>query len=132
MGKWILGIFGTVIAGLLLAYSTDMLGLGDKGGAGEGATIGGTVPPDPDPDKDPSKDEPIVMGPLEIGTNRQGNDFDAFGKPAGNAELCAEMCRADSNCDAMTYVKSTGICWLKNGVPAASADEDMVSAKKVR
>jgi hypothetical protein len=72
----------------------------------------------------------IVMGPLEIGTNRQGNDFDAFGTPAPNAQICAEMCRTKSNCDAMTYVKSTGVCWLKHGVPAATADADMISSKK--
>lgn len=71
-----------------------------------------------------------VMGSLEIGTNRHGDDFDAFGRSAPNAQICAEQCRTTANCDAMTYVKSTGVCWLKQGVPAASADADMISSVK--
>lgn len=126
MGKWILGILGTVIAGILLQLSTNFLGL--KGSEPTRNGNGSYEPSEPTPPP-PKK---TVMGQLEIGTNRQGYDFDAFGKPAGNAELCAEMCRADSACDAMTYVKSTGICWLKNGVPAASAHADMISAVKVK
>ena len=126
MKKWILGILGTVIAGVLLQLSTNFLDLSDKGRSlGASGSSAQTEPP-PSPKKSVT-----VMGPLEIGTNRQGNDFDAFGKPAANAELCAEMCRADSACDAMTFVKSTGLCWLKNGVPAGSADADMTSSIKV-
>ena len=127
MLKWIGGVLGTVVAGLLLAYATNMFGLGEKPN-GAATTIGGGADAPPLPPA-PKR---VVMGPLEIGTNRQGYDFDANGRPAGNAELCADMCRADASCDAMTYVKSTGICWMKNGVPAASADADMVSAVKVK
>lgn len=118
MIKWIVGVLGTVVAGLLLAYSTNLLGL--KGGSSPAPSGHSTAP------------AKVVMGALEIGTNRQGHDFDAYGKPAGNEQLCAEMCRADASCDAMTYVKSTGRCWLKNGVPPATADSDMVSAIKVQ
>ena len=71
------------------------------------------------------------MGQLQYGINLQGNDFDAFGKAAANEQLCAEMCRADSKCDAMTYVKSTKLCWMKHGVPATSVNADMVSAVKL-
>ena len=128
MGKWIAGILGTVIAGLLLAYSLDAFGpkKPDDGGGGSQVT-NMTTPPPPPPD-----DGPVVMGALEEGINRQGSDFSAIEKPAANAPLCAEMCRVDSDCDSMTYVKSTGMCWMKSGVPAATANADMVSAVKKR
>ena len=74
---------------------------------------------------------PAVMGPLEMETNRQGNDFDAFGRGAENAQLCAEMCRIDEDCDAMTYVVSLKTCWMKRGVPSARKHPDMISAVKV-
>src|SRR5438270_7330121 len=135
MWKWILGVLGTVVAGLLLAYSTNLLGLNDRSGA-EGPAVQLTSPAlagnknsEPSEQPVPAK---VVMGPLEIGSNRQGFDFDAFGQPAANAPRCAELCRTDSSCDAMTYVKSTGRCWLKKGVPAASADADMISSIKVK
>lgn len=130
MGKWIAGILGTVIAGLLLAYSQSWLGMNPKpddrpinaarNDTGNNQTHTST------------EDSTVVMSPLEYGINRQGNDFDAFGKPAGNEQLCAELCRTDSKCDAVTYVKSTHLCWLKKGVPAATADADMVSSVKDR
>lgn len=74
---------------------------------------------------------PPVMGPLEMYTNRQGYDFDAYGKPAENAQLCAEMCRANTACKAMTYVVSLKTCWLKTDVPPTSSDKDMISAVRV-
>jgi len=119
MGKWIAGILGTVIAGLLLAYSQNWL-FPHK-----------DVPAPKNIIEEPSSSQ-VVMSPLEYGVNRQGNDFDAFGKPAGNEQLCAELCRTDSKCDAVTYVKSTHLCWPKKGVPAATADADMVSSVKDR
>ncbi len=127
MGKWIAGILGTVIAGLLLAYSLDAFGPTKR--QSSDANAGGIVPPPP-----PPKDEEVivVMGALEERINRQGNDFSAIEKPAANAPLCAEMCRTDAKCDSMTYVKSTGMCWTKTGVPAATANADMVSSVKVR
>ncbi len=73
----------------------------------------------------------FAMGPLEQNTNRQGLDFDAFGKTAANAELCAEMCRVNAQCKAMTYVISAKTCWLKIGTPPASSNADMISAVKV-
>lgn len=125
MWKWILGVLATVVGGVLLQLSTNFLGLNSPPERPQSTGTISDPPPPPTP-------KPVVMGPLEIGTNRQGNDFDAFGKPTANAQLCAEMCRAETGCDAMTYVKSTGICWMKNGVPAASADADMISSVKVK
>ena len=72
-----------------------------------------------------------VMGPLEMGINRQGNDFDAFGKSAENAQLCAEMCRTTDDCKAMTYVVSAKTCWMKTVAPPAASHPDMISSVKV-
>jgi hypothetical protein len=72
----------------------------------------------------------ITMGPLEMGTNRQGYDFDAFGKGAPNVELCAEMCRVEPDCKAVTYVISLKTCWMKNHVPPATSNPDMISSVK--
>jgi hypothetical protein len=121
MGKWIAGILATVIGGLLLAYSQNLI-FPKHDDSGEGGHAQKKII-----DETPPK---VVMSALEYGVNRQGNDFDAFGKSAGNEQLCAEMCRTDAKCDAVTYVKSTHICWMKSGVPAATADADMVSAVK--
>ena len=129
MLKWIAGVLGTVVAGLLLAYAMNAFGP-SKEPIGGGREIEDSR--SDDGNGVPAAPKRVVMGTLEIGTNRQGMDFDAFGKPAGNEQLCAEMCRVDSACDAMTYVKSTGICWMKNGVPPASADADMISSVKVK
>jgi hypothetical protein len=62
---------------------------------------------------------PSVMGQLESGINRQGMDFSAYAAHAENAPLCAEMCRTNRGCKAMTYVISQKTCWLKRGVPPA-------------
>ena len=78
------------------------------------------------------KELSVVMGPLEIGTNRQGNDFNAYGFSAMNAQICAEICRKDERCDAMTYVESLKTCWPKRGVPNTSPNPDMISAVKIR
>ncbi len=61
---------------------------------------------------------------LEANTNRNGMDLRNFVPPEPRAELCGAACARDTACRAWTYVapsgNSTGMCWLKNGVPAAS------------
>jgi hypothetical protein len=73
---------------------------------------------------------PAVMGPLQSGINLQGMDFDAFGTPTANEQLCAELCRTSSSCKAMTYVVSRKTCWLKAGVPPPQSGLDFVSSIK--
>ena len=94
------------------------------------ALIGGAVTlwttrPVPQKDNPPRREHrtdviPIepVMGQLEEGINRQGMDFSAYGLGMANAPLCAEECRKNPECKAMTYVISQKTCWLKRGVPA--------------
>ena len=127
MGKWIATIVGTVIGGVLLAWAMNWIGPKPDPVSRPDPVINDMTPPPPPPEEGPP-----VMGPLEEGINRQGLDLSAIEKPAANAPLCAEMCRTEAKCDAMTYVKSTGMCWMKSGVPAASSNPDMISAVKVR
>ena len=139
MWKWILGVLATVVGGVLLQLSTNFLGLNGGGGGGghemsgsaDGGGAGGTADPEPK-HKGGAEPPTIVMGPLETGVNRQGNDFDAYGKPAKSAPDCAELCRVDEKCDSVTYVIPTGRCWLKKGVPAPTPDPNMVSSIKDR
>lgn len=118
------------LGGALTAFSVnlpDPKSIGDiqqqppATGSGKPAS---EAPPPPPPTPKAIK----TMGPLQVGINLQGNDYDAFGKQAENAQLCAEMCRTDENCKAMTYVISLKRCWLKPGVPPASANPDMISS----
>ncbi len=71
-----------------------------------------------------------VMKPLEEGVNRAGYDFDHMGVDAANAYDCAELCRVNDQCVAMTYVISRRTCWLKKAVPEPKADPDHISALK--
>jgi PAN domain-containing protein len=75
---------------------------------------------------------PVVMGQLEPGINRQGMDLSADERHTPNAEICAELCRTNSECRAMTYVISLKTCWLKAGVPEPypPGGPDYVSSRK--
>jgi PAN domain len=74
------------------------------------------------------------MGPLEGGTNRQGNDLYKTGVLLNSPIDCSNLCALDDNCKAMTFVKHVdangGICWLKGSVPSPSVNQWMVSAVK--
>jgi len=117
---WI-SVFGViavaVIGGAVTIWTTQ------RGKEGNG---GGTQDPPPPP-------KIWVMGPLERGVNRQGMDFSANPIITANEELCAEECRKEEACKAMTYVISMKTCWLKNGVPAPypPGGSDYVSSVKV-
>jgi hypothetical protein len=93
-----------------------------------------TAPPNQTQTGPPAHATPgvVVMGPLEAGVNRQGLDFSAFAPTTANAALCAEMCRVNNQCRAMTYVISQKTCWLKGGVPPPlpPGGPDYVSAVK--
>ena len=75
------------------------------------------------------------MGPLEGGTNRNGGDLATVGIQGNSAPECSDMCAADDNCRAMTFVKhpdaNGGICWLKGSVPSPNPDQSKVSAVKI-
>jgi hypothetical protein len=72
--------------------------------------------------------------------NRKGMDYDSFA--VGSMQSCLNACSNDARCDAFTYVgvnsqppyfnNQRPICWLKNGIPAASRATGMVSGAKRR
>ena len=72
---------------------------------------------------------------LEPNTNRFGNDYRNITMDVPDPDLCRTECEKDPKCRAFTYVKP-GIqgpkarCWLKDRVPAASANSCCVSGVK--
>jgi hypothetical protein len=75
------------------------------------------------------------MGPLEPGTNRQGEDFRRYAFRVVSAEDCRIACDSIDACKAMTFVRNGnggGDCWLKDRVPPTSAQPAMTSAMKRR
>jgi len=107
------------------------------------AVIGGAVTIWTQRDHEPPKEAPkvppsdtgdtAVMGQLEPGINRQGMDFSDTAITTENAEVCAEECRKNQECKAMTYVVSRRTCWLKKGVPPPypPGGSEYISAVKV-
>lgn len=104
--------------------------------AGGGAkAIDGHVASRSDEGKDGSKVTVISassMGPLEFNTNRNQSDLERIPHAANNPEECANLCRDDPRCAAMTFVRSQGACWLKYTKPEPTTNPDMVSAVKVQ
>jgi|tagenome__1003787_1003787.scaffolds.fasta_scaffold20815681_3 hypothetical protein len=84
----------------------------------------------PVPGLDNSVDSGDTMGKLERGVNRDAHDLDNKGQYAANEYDCSELCRANGNCVAMTYVISQHTCWLKGVIPPQTPDSDMISAVK--
>ncbi|KAB2863892.1 MAG: hypothetical protein F9K43_18530, partial [Bauldia sp.] len=69
-----------------------------------------------------------ASAPMEPNTDRPGADFTSFNLPAGsNPAQCQQMCEADGQCKAWTFV-NPGVqspqarCWLKSSVPAPQPD----------
>lgn len=63
---------------------------------------------------------------LEIGWNRGG--YDIATTTTSTARQCADQCARNDRCEAYTFTNAAGSnCWLKDGVPAASAAAGMTS-----
>ncbi|MES2018347.1 MAG: PAN domain-containing protein [Pseudomonadota bacterium] len=78
---------------------------------------------------------PANMDPLELRTDRHGEDFSLSPEHTEGPVACAQMCSALPACKAMTYVLSpnglpAGDCWLKKAAPTPSARSDMTSSLK--
>jgi hypothetical protein len=121
---WI-GFLGAVVAALIaggFALWPSLHSADAPGGGSVSPPRGGNVEPPP----------LVVMGQLEPNINRQGLDFSDQGIAAPNAAVCAEFCRTNGQCKAMTYVISLRTCWLKSGVPPPfqPGGPDYVSAIK--
>ena len=89
------------------------------------------------PERSPSGQQPrnsSYMGDLEPATDRHGGDVNSLGIIVNSAQECSDLCAADDNCKAMTFVKhpnsNGGECWKKGSIPSPSANPYMVSAIK--
>jgi hypothetical protein len=72
---------------------------------------------------------------VEADTDRWGSDYSGTDLGAADPELCRAACEADAACKAYTYVKPgvqgpNARCYLKNSVPAPSANACCVSGVK--
>jgi hypothetical protein len=81
--------------------------------------------------------EPVIMpqSNLEYDTNRSGSDYRNLELAQADPAICRNECQSDSTCRSFTYVKpgvqgAKARCWLKNEVPAASANNCCVSGVK--
>jgi len=101
-------------------------------------TLGGALIANFDKILGPSKNPEVInMGPLELGTNRDGSDFSPNPERVESAEACRGLCSKSVACRAMTFVSSPnnlpgGSCWLKTTVPPPSPRSDMTSAVKLQ
>ena len=81
------------------------------------------------PPSTPSQTPSSRMGPLQDGLAYLQADL--YSRRTASAEECSNLCAADSQCKAMTFIKSQGLCWIKGAVPQSASTSDMVSAVKV-
>jgi hypothetical protein len=64
----------------------------------------------------------------EYGFDYRGGDYNDF--RARSAEACQEECRRDRRCEAYTYNRRSGICYLKDRVGSLNRNRDTVTGTK--
>jgi hypothetical protein len=94
--------------------------------AQQGSASATPSPSSPTPPTQPSAQR------AEQNVNRLGRDYRHFEVPIERYQSCVEACEADGRCKAYTYVRAgvqgpRGVCWLKDSVPAKSANRCCVS-----
>lgn len=72
---------------------------------------------------------------LETGIDRPGRDYRGFYTGRLLPSTCQAACAQEAECQAWTYVPPPagareGVCWLKNGIPAAQPGNGLVSGVK--
>ncbi len=75
----------------------------------------------------------IEIGGFEYNTDRPGMDYKHFKIYSTDPELCKVACDRDRRCKAWTFKKkshSSGVCWLKYGVPAPVRNPACISGVK--
>lgn len=85
-------------------------------------------------DKIPDAPVPSPRPQVHMSGLKDGEAYlqaDIYSRATDSAVECAEICRSDSRCMAMTFIKSQKLCWIKGSVPATAASSDMVSARKL-
>ena len=73
-----------------------------------------------------------ARGTFEYDTNRNGGDFANFALPQNSPLMCQAACDSSPACVAWTFVKpgviqANPVCFLKNTIPAASANATTIS-----
>ena len=73
--------------------------------------------------------------PMEVNTNRFGEDYKDLDLPSGDPNLCADACAQEPRCKAWTMVQpgvqgDNAKCWLKERIPAPQHDENCISGVK--
>ncbi len=63
-------------------------------------------------------------------TQRSGGDYTSFNSK--NVNHCARECANDSRCQAFDYNRNDRTCWLKDRIPPARHNRDIVSGVKER
>jgi len=80
--------------------------------------------------------KPIGTGDMEWSIDRVGQDYQNFVPRSADPAACRDACQADSRCKAWTYVLPNTVqgpyprCWLKHGIPQATANNCCVSGVK--
>ena len=69
------------------------------------------------------------MGQSENFVDRPGGDYFSYQAPGGASE-CSTSCATDTRCRAYTFVRATNICFKKETIPAAQANNCCVSGVK--
>ena len=69
--------------------------------------------------------------------DRPGSDYTSFEMDELRAILCANACAQDGNCRAYAYVLPgvqgpKAVCWLKDAVPDAVFNPDVISGRVFR
>jgi hypothetical protein len=67
---------------------------------------------------------------ISYNTSRNGGDYKHY--IAGSLEECSRSCRHEYNCRAFNYVVSSRECWLKETVPPARSNKNVISGVKNR
>lgn len=77
-----------------------------------------------------SSESRTTMGPLVNGLAYLQGDYRSA--PVSSAAECSALCAREAQCEAMTFIISQQLCWLKNTVPPTASSPDMISAVKSR
>lgn len=64
----------------------------------------------------------------EYGFDYRGGDYHDF--RVRNAEVCQEECRQDRRCEAYTYNRRSGVCYLKDRLGRLQRNSDTVTGTK--
>jgi hypothetical protein len=120
MGKWLGGLIGTVLAGVLIYYlTTGMPGMPARGEHSD--------PTLPTPVSSPAPSAQHMSAP-EPNTDRGHGDYKDV-EVAGLDE-CLKVCLAETRCLAVSFNTASNQCWMKDSVPTRTTRPGFTSSVK--